>query len=154
MIYKISLFIVLGLNALIWHDFSHVVIPLHVVSAEKMEIERIAAANKIDITTAKGIYYAARANNLDPNLYAMLVKSESDFRPDAVSRKNYKGIAQTPTATGRVKTDLMHGAEILAEKLKYTGGNMEAALQLYKGGKNQQAKRQARRVYLAYLEHS
>lgn len=151
--YKIFLIAILALNGYIWHDFSRIVVPIKIVDADKSAIQRISDGHRINHEIAKGIYYAARANGLDPELYATLIKSESDFQLYAVSSANYKGIAQTPSATGRAKTDLMHGAEILSEKLRYTGGDMEKALHLYKGSrKSKRAEYQAMLVWKAYIE--
>jgi len=102
------------------------------------------------LSIGHGITHAANRTGLKGLLIASLIYTESNFRTDVISRKGYKGILQTPTATGIPLIDICHGADILMEKLHLTKGNLFKALTLYKGGFNPEARKQARQVLLVY----
>jgi hypothetical protein len=102
------------------------------------------------LSIGHGITHAANRTGLKGLLIASLIYTESNFRTDVISRKGYKGILQTPTATGIPLIDICHGADILMEKLHLTKGNLLKALTLYKGGFNPEARKQARQVLLVY----
>jgi hypothetical protein len=58
---------------------------------------------------------------------------------------------QTPWASKKwADLDVLHGARILEEKLKLSNNDLELALTLYKGGRNEMAKRQARETMIVY----
>jgi hypothetical protein len=100
---------------------------------------------KID-KLAEAIVMGAKVAGVHPILIASLIASESEFKETAVSKKHYKGLLQTPTKTGIIIADVVHGAAILKDKLRITDGKLLPALQLYKGGRNQTALIQARKV--------
>lgn len=104
---------------------------------------------------AEAIYSGATANKLDPVLVATLIETESEFNIRAKSNKGYMGLLQTPVAIrkqGFEEVDVMLGCCILKEKLRYADGNMLRALQLYKGGNNPVALKQAQQVLKLYSE--
>lgn len=75
----------------------------------------------------------AQVPNVDPVFIACLIKTESEFKPKARSSMGYKGVMQTPTATGYVEADTMHGCNKLQDHLQDTHGNLVNALTNYKG---------------------
>ncbi|NLO87274.1 MAG: lytic transglycosylase domain-containing protein [Firmicutes bacterium] len=97
----------------------------------------------------------ARANNLDPALVAAVIKVESNFRHDAVSRADARGLMQIRPDTAReVARELGHvidedvfeellfdpeynitlGTRYLAKMLQEFGGNEAMALAAYNAG--------------------
>jgi hypothetical protein len=103
-----------------------------------------------DIT--KAIHLASDQTNISPYLLCALMFTESNFNEKAVSKKNYKGLMQTPSASMEwVDVDVLHGARILQQKLKLTDGNLFQALSYYKGVKGSTlAKMQAKEVLSIY----
>ena len=116
---------------------------------EKIELV-LETSFKLTKKQAGAFYLAGRATNLDPVLLATLAYTESNFRIIATSPKGYKGIMQTPISEGDIHLDVLRGAKILQEKLRYAKGDLELALTLYKGGKNVEAKKQAKQVLAIY----
>ncbi len=109
-----------------------------------------APEEKIQILS-KSIMIASNATNIDAVLLAVLMKTESEFNPKAISSKGYKGLMQTPRATFIYpEVDTLHGAMILRDKLTETKGDMPKALALYKGGNNPLARKYARDVLDLY----
>lgn len=105
------------------------------------------------------ILTASTKINISPLLIVALIDTESNFKIDAISNKNYKGLMQTPTATMQfIDADILHGARILEEKLKYAKGDLVKALTYYKAGQNakpaamKQGKEQAEQVYNLYMK--
>ena len=96
----------------------------------------------------------ARSNNLDPYLVAGLIRQESEFNPQAVSRANAFGLTQVRPGTGRQfarrlgltrftngvlfqpATNLKIGTAILRSMLDQHGGNLEQTLASYNAGPN------------------
>jgi soluble lytic murein transglycosylase len=94
----------------------------------------------------------ARANNLDPYLMAGLIRQESEFDPQALSRANAYGLTQVRPATGREyakragvspftnralfqpAANLKIGSTIFRSMLDRTGGNLEQTLAGYNAG--------------------
>jgi len=102
-----------------------------------------------DLTSA--IHLASNQTKISPYLLASLCYTESNFNYKAVSKRGYSGLMQTPTASKKwADVDILHGARILQEKLKLTNNNLEQALALYKGGKSQAAKTQAKKTMVVY----
>jgi len=90
--------------------------------------------DKLD-AISKAITHASQLTDISPLLIATLLKTESNFNPKAVSTANYKGLMQTPTATYEfADVDVLHGARILQQKLRMSGGDLKQALIYYKGG--------------------
>ena len=58
---------------------------------------------------------------------------------------------QTPYASKKwADLDILHGARILEEKLRLSNNDLELALTLYKGGRNELAKKQAKETMVVY----
>lgn len=111
------------------------------LGAPKEKVEKIA----------KGVRLASDVTNLQPELIVAVVKTESNFDNKAISKKKYKGLMQTPSASfDYVDVDILHGAYILKDKLRITNGDLLHALTLYKGGNNPQARRQAKETLDLY----
>lgn len=106
--------------------------------------------NKLKEVT-KAVELASSQTKLSPYLLSALMFTESNFNFKATSNKGYHGLMQTPTATKQwADVDVLMGARILQEKLKFANGNMLEAISLYKGGRNTVAKTQARKVISLY----
>lgn len=100
---------------------------------------------------------SARAQELDPYLLAGLIRQESEFNPDALSRKNAFGLTQVQPGTGRIyarragivrftnrslfqpATNLKIGAVIFQSMLGQHGGSVEQTLAAYNAGPNRAA---------------
>lgn len=108
------------------------------IQVEKEKIKKnILKVRKIDSINPRivnGIYLTSKGTGFSTEFLVALVESESEFKINARSKKGYKGLLQTPTATGYPEVDILHGACILQDKLKETKGNFKSALILYKGG--------------------
>jgi hypothetical protein len=106
--------------------------------------------NKIT-AISNGIKIASEKTGISRLLISSLLFTESNFRYEAVSKKGYVGIAQTPYASKVYpEVDILHGMMILKDKLRIADGNMITALSLYKGGRNSEALRQAQYVVKVY----
>ena len=107
---------------------------LRVVGAPEDKIQELS----------KGVKIASDVTSLREELIIAIIKTESNFEMKAISSKNYKGLMQTPSASFiYYDVDILHGARILEDKLKYSKGNLLQALTLYKGGNNPVARRYA-----------
>ncbi len=94
----------------------------------------------------------AKANQLDPYLVAGLIRQESEFNPQALSRANAYGLTQVKPDTGRQyarragvavftnrllfqpATNLKIGTTVLRSMLDHNGGNLEQTLASYNAG--------------------
>jgi soluble lytic murein transglycosylase len=99
----------------------------------------------------------ARTNDLDPYLVAGLIRQESEFNPQALSRANAYGLTQVRPGTGRdyakragvvrftnrvlfqPATNLKIGTVVLRSMLDRNGGNLEQTLASYNAGPNRAA---------------
>jgi soluble lytic murein transglycosylase len=102
----------------------------------------------------KSLEEYCRAQMLDPYLMAALIRQESEFNPNAVSRANARGLAQVMPATGRQlsrklgiprfrtamlftpDTNLKLGTYYLKELSDELQGKWEATLASYNAGKS------------------
>jgi hypothetical protein len=96
------------------------------------------------------IRLASSRTGINEKLLTALMYTESGFDRSAESKKGYKGLMQTPSATGFIDVDVLHGAFILKDKLRISKGNVRKALTLYKGGNNKVARKQANQVLLVF----
>jgi len=104
---------------------------------------------------AEATYVAYKSTGINPKLILALMKTESNFKEDAIGPVNrtkirYKGLLQTPSASYFPDVDILHGARILEQKLKVTNNDLLHALALYKGGNNKVAHKQAKEVIILY----
>jgi hypothetical protein len=94
---------------------------------------------------------ASTVTRLDPVLLCCLLHTESRFQKDAVSKKGYKGEAQTMRFSQYSSVNILEGAEILRDKLSLSKGDVLEALARYKGGKDKrEAQEQAKEVLRLY----
>ncbi len=106
--------------------------------------ERLPSLNRW-IRSASGV------TSVDPVLLVCLFHTESRFRKDAVSRRGYKGEAQTKRFSEFSSVNILEGAEVLRDKLSLSRGDTLEALARYKGGKDKkEAREQAREVLRLY----
>lgn len=103
------------------------------------------------------LFAAARQRHLDPFLVAGLIRQESEFNPQALSRAGAYGLTQVRPATGRTfarnagvarfsarslfqpAANLNVGAAVLRSMLDSNGGSLERTLASYNAGPNRVA---------------
>ena len=81
----------------------------------------------------KAAQIAGEQTGLSKPFLLCLMWSESSFKPNAVSSRNYRGLMQVPYSVYYEDANVLIGARIFMEKLKITKGDYRKALVLYKG---------------------
>ena len=81
----------------------------------------------------KAAQIAGEQTGLSKPFLLCLMWSESSFKPNAVSSRNYRGLMQVPYSVYYEDANVLIGARIFVEKLKITKGDYRKALVLYKG---------------------
>lgn len=125
-------------------------VPVSIVDVRSQTIGQLVETYDISKKMATAVWNAHLVSGYDPVLIAELAFSESSFNNNVVSPKGYKGVLQTPTKTGYLNADMVHGVEILREKFKLYKKPLPS-LAAYKGGKDVPLARvQASKVLAAY----
>jgi len=114
-------------------------------SAAMLESRSTPLLSKVlDSATWSHIYDAARANGLDPELVAAVIKVESGFNPNALSRKGARGLMQLMPATARLlgledafdgRGNIHGGCRYLKSLLDDFEGDLPLALAAYNAGR-------------------
>ena len=148
---KVAIAILFVLNWVLIYRFMFVAVPLRIGDGSQVQIGRLMERFHLSPELARSFYDIGTDTGLDPFLLCSIAQTESRFRLDAVSPRNYKGILQTPFATMKwADVDILIGADILKHKLRLSRGDLLKALQLYKGGNNPTALKEAREVLRIY----
>lgn len=150
LVYKVLYALLICISMYYQITIFNYIIPVKLKTQEEVTSLQAQKFYGISLDTAKLIYKASTDYNFNPMLITALIFTESNFKLNLKSSKGYKGILQTPNSTGFMDVDLRHGLSVLKEKMKITGGDLEAALTLYKGGNNKVAKTQAKQVIKFY----
>lgn len=138
-----------------------VIVRVEIKQVPKQELKKDSVEEALvhlgaPIYNVKKLAHAIRLTSnevkVSPLLLCALMKTESEFKSNAKSPKNYKGLMQTPTSTGFEEVDTLHGGKILKEKLQSSNGNLETALAYYKGKGGEESHKQARQVLKIYSE--
>jgi len=118
--------------------------PTEAVDCVETALLSLGAPEKMVYELAQAVRSASCATNLPKELLVALLYTESTFNPDAVSKRGYKGLMQTPHKIPYTDASVLVGARILQDKLRLADGNLEVAVAMYKGGRDKpQAQRQA-----------
>lgn len=148
---RIGVSILIVLNWLLISKFMLIIVPVHLQDQKQIQIGRLIEEFHLSSKLASSFYNIGEDTQLDPFLLCSIAQTESRFRLNARSPKNYKGILQTPFATMKwADVDILIGARILKDKLWIANGDLLKALQLYKGGNNPEALKEAKDVLRIY----
>ena len=136
---KFILLIVCITSVIIQFNFNKILIPVKkpqdmATVLIKKDLQYLGVKKDIeDISYA--INVAKSLSNFSDTLITSILYTESRFDKKAISKKGYKGLAQTPDATMKyADVDVLKGVRILEEKMKISNGNINEAIILYKGG--------------------
>lgn len=158
LIFKIALLFVL-VFVLVYqmHEYSQLVVPVRDLT-EATETSYLAeslinlgAPKKKVGELSEAVRNASRATALPWQLLIALMYTESAFKEDAISSKNYKGLMQIPQEIPYPDANILIGARMLEDKIRIANGDLNVALAMYKGGIDKpQARRQAAYTLTVY----
>lgn len=103
---------------------------------------RSASAPVLPASLSPIVQEAAERTGLSPDLISAVIRTESGYRPDAVSRTGAKGLMQLMPGTARAlgvtepfdaRQNVLGGSEYLAQQLAHFG-SVEKALAAYNAG--------------------
>jgi len=127
------------------HEYSQLVVPIReqrMVAAEQgtdhvaETLLGLGAPEKKAGQLSEAVKNAARATDLPWQLLIALMYTESTFKENAVSEKNYKGLMQIPQEIPYPDANILVGARILEDKVRIANGDLHTALAMYKGGRD------------------
>ena len=113
LIYKIITGALLLWSTIVIVKMTNIITPITITDIHSEIVTDLQSDYGISKKMAEAIYKVYIISEYSPDFIAQLILSESSFNPHAISPKGYKGILQTPTKTGYLKTDMLHGIEIL-----------------------------------------
>ena len=130
------------------HAYSRLAVPVKMATKPGDCVEEtllsLGAPKKMVDELAHAVRNASVATDVPKELLIALLYTESTFNPKAVSKKGYKGLMQTPHPVPYTDASVLIGARILRDKIRLANGDIDLAVAMYKGGKNNpQAQRQA-----------
>lgn len=91
----------------------------------KMGVQNLSLANSYD--------FATQQTGISQEMLIALTHTESNFKPNAISSKGYKGLMQIPQRLESKDAHVLEGATILKNKIRIADGDIRKALSLYKG---------------------
>jgi len=116
--------------------------PVMQISKPPAPVFAVAAG---DTRTWNQIHEASRAYGLDPDLVAAVIRAESNFNPNAVSRKGAQGLMQIMPGTARLlglqdafdgRENIHGGCRYLRSLLDEFNGDIKLALAAYNAGRD------------------
>lgn len=90
----------------------------YIETVKQKEVKELAQQFNMNMTVAESIWKASIIEKVDPYLIASLIYTESSFDPEAVSPKNYHGLAQIPYRIPYIEANILIGIKILKEKIQ------------------------------------
>lgn len=155
----VSLILVTTLALHSAYEFSKTVVPIQIDSGKDRVqniLSHLGLQDRKDL--ARAFRLASDATGLKETLLIALMTTESSGNQNIISVKGYAGLMQVPQGPQwRVSAvNVMAGAFILKEKLRYTSGDLEKAILFYKGypDKDHRGRQQVNKVMrlFAWLE--
>lgn len=135
LILKTAIFGLVLFNIYIGFLFYHVAIPIQIPNVERIVIERIADTFNISTELSRTFVFQGRYKRVDPVLLATIASPESEFNPNALSKKGYRGIMQASKQKFEFTSlDILNGIEKFCDFLRMANGDTRIALARYNYG--------------------